>query len=198
MNVSLTPQAQRKEELRQTALAKRDRLSPRYRFDAAINLADIGAKTLKVTKGQVVAGYWPIRSEIDPKPLLSWLRKNEVRLCLPAVIDKTTIVFREFKEDSPIVQTGFGTFGPDEHAPLITPDIVFLPLAAFDQRGHRLGYGAGHYDRALARFAEQDIFPELIGLAYDCQEVDEVPNEPHDIALNKILTESDLRSFASA
>lgn len=189
---------ERKQLLRQTALKQRDHLSPRYRFDAAISLAKEGASSLNIAKDQIVAGYWPIRSEMDPCPLLSWLRKQEINLCLPVVLDSTTIAFRDFKEDSPLVQTGFGTMGPDENAKLVDPDIILLPLAAFDKTGHRLGYGAGHYDRALARFAERNIYPELIGLAYDCQEVEEVPNEPHDIALNKILTESGLRSFVSA
>lgn len=195
---SLEQQKEKKQTLRQLVLTQRDHLSPRYRFDAAISLAKEGAASLNLSNNQTIAGYWPIRSEMDPCPLLSWLRKQETRLCLPVVLDTTTIAFREFKEDSPLVQTGFGTMGPDENAALIDPDIILLPLAAFDNRGHRLGYGAGHYDRALARFAERNIFPELIGLAYNCQEVEEVPNEPHDIALNKILTESGLRSFVSA
>jgi len=70
-----------------------------------------------------------------------------------------------------------------------------MPLAGFDKRGHRLGYGAGHYDRALARFRAQGLEPLLVGMAFDCQEVPYVPNEPHDIALHHILTETGLRSF---
>lgn len=118
-----------------------------------------------------------------------------MRLCLPVVLDKETIAFREFLPDAELVQTGFGTMGPDKAAPLVDPAIMLMPLAGFDSRGHRLGYGTGHYDRALARFAARGLEPLLVGMAFDCQEVAHVPNEPHDIALHQILTETGLRSF---
>lgn len=190
--------AEKKLALRQEALSRRDALDPRYRFDASLAAAQKGSLAIEVTAGFVVAGYWPIRSEIDPRPLLSHLRERGARLCLPVVIDHVTIAFREFIADTQLVPMGFGTMGPDEHAPLIDPDLMLMPLAAFDLRGHRLGYGAGHYDRALARFAERGISPQLIGMAYDIQQVEHVPDEPHDIALQKILTESGLRSFDTA
>jgi 5-formyltetrahydrofolate cyclo-ligase len=123
------------------------------------------------------------------------MRDKGARLCLPVVLDKETIAFREFLPDAELVQTGFGTMGPDKTAPLVDPAILFMPLAGFDKRGHRLGYGAGHYDRALARFAGRGLEPLLIGMAFDCQEVPYVPNEPHDIALHQILTETGLHLF---
>jgi 5-formyltetrahydrofolate cyclo-ligase len=74
---------------------------------------------------------------------------------------------------------------------------MLVPLAAFDVRGHRIGYGAGHYDRAIARLQARNLIPKLIGIAFDCQEVEIVPDEAHDMPLDSILTESGLRSFAS-
>jgi 5-formyltetrahydrofolate cyclo-ligase len=75
---------------------------------------------------------------------------------------------------------------------------MLMPLAAFDQRGHRLGYGAGYYDRAIARMHERGLKPRLIGTAFECQKVERVPEENHDVALDEILTELGLRHFRKA
>ena len=182
-----------KQTLRQLVLAKRDNLDPRFRYQASVAAAEKGAAAIQAKPGTMVAGYWPIRSELDPRSLLATLRSNGCRLCLPVVLDRETIGFREFLPDTELVQTGFGTMGPDASAPLVDPEIMLMPLAAFDRRGFRLGYGAGHYDRALARFDQRGIKPLLIGFAYDCQEVDQVPNENHDVPLHQILTENGLR-----
>ncbi|MBV2144737.1 5-formyltetrahydrofolate cyclo-ligase [Falsochrobactrum sp. TDYN1] len=184
-----------KQALRREVLARRDALDPRYRYEASLSAAQEAEATIALPDKAMVAGYWPIRSEIDPRPLLSALRTKGARLCLPVVLDRETIAFREFLPDAELVPTGFGTMGPDEDAPLAEPAVMLMPLAGFDGRGHRLGYGAGHYDRALAGFSSRGLQPLLIGMAFDCQEVAYVPNEPHDIALNQILTESGLRFF---
>ncbi len=186
-----------KQVLRREVLARRDALDPRYQYEASLSAAKKGEEAIAVPAGTMIAGYWPIRSEIDPRPLLSALRAKGARLCLPVVLDQETIAFREYLPDAELVQTGFGTMGPGEEAPLADPAIMLMPLAGFDRRGHRLGYGAGHYDRALARFAVRGLQPLLIGMAFDCQEVEGVPDEPHDIALNQILTESGLRSLGA-
>ncbi len=184
-------------DARRSALIARDALDPRFRYQASLAAARHGEEAIPVSPGTMVAGYWPIRSEIDPLPLLSAFRAKGARLCLPVVLDRETIAFREYLPDAQLVQTGFGTMGPDEHAPLADPAVMLMPLAGFDRRGHRLGYGAGHYDRALARFAARGLRPLLIGMAFDCQELDHVPDEPHDIALDRILTETGLRTLAT-
>ncbi|MBN9045674.1 MAG: 5-formyltetrahydrofolate cyclo-ligase [Rhizobiales bacterium] len=184
-------------DARRSALIARDALDPRFRYQASLAAARHGEEAIPVSPGTMVAGYWPIRSEIDPLPLLSAFRAKGARLCLPVVLDRETIAFREYLPDAQLVQTGFGTMGPDEHAPLADPAVMLMPLAGFDRRGHRLGYGAGHYDRALARFAARGLRPLLIGMAFDCQELDHVPDEPHDIALDRILTETGLRTVAT-
>ena len=96
---------------------------------------------------------------------------------------------------APIVKTGFGTTGPGPEAAVLDPDILLVPLSAFDRNGHRIGYGAGHYDRAIDRLKAKGCTPTLIGIAFDCQEVASVPAEPHDVPLDGILTESGLRMF---
>jgi 5-formyltetrahydrofolate cyclo-ligase len=93
---------------------------------------------------------------------------------------------------------GFGTSGPGRDAAVLDPQLMLVPLAAFDAAGNRIGYGAGHYDRAIARLHARGMFPRLIGLAFDCQRVETVPAEPHDAPLGEILTESGLRQFPLA
>lgn len=188
---------EQKRTLRLQALARRDALDPGYRAEASLAAARHG-EAISFSPGTVISGFWPIRSEIDPRPLLFALRERGARLCLPVVLDRETIGFRELLRDAPLVDTGFGTVGPGPEAPMVDPELMLVPLAAFDSRGRRIGYGAGHYDRVLARLAEKGLRPLLTGFAFDCQEVAEVPDEPHDVRLHHMLTESGLRAVVSA
>lgn len=190
----MTTSRELKKELRLQALARRDALDPGWRIEASLDMAE-AADTFGVDPGDIVSGFWPIRSEADIRPLMFALREGGARLCLPAILDRTTIVFRELLREASLVDMGFGTMGPGEDAAVLEPSLMLVPLAAFDRRGHRIGYGAGHYDRAIARQHAAGHAPRLIGIAFDCQEVPLVPDEPHDIILSAILTESGLRRF---
>ncbi len=183
-----------KKELRLQALARRDALDPQRRIEASLGMAE-EAGTIGVEAGEIVSGFWPIRSEADTRPLLFALREQGARLCLPIVLDRTTIIFRELVRGAAMIDTGFGTLGPAEDAEVLEPSLMLVPLAAFDRRGHRIGYGAGHYDRAIVRQHAVGRKPRLIGIAFDCQEVPLVPDEPHDVVLDAVLTESGLRRF---
>jgi 5-formyltetrahydrofolate cyclo-ligase len=183
-----------KKQLRLDALARRDALDVEYRIEASLGMAD-RADVLGVDHGDVVSGFWPMRSEVDVRPLMFALRERGARLVLPAILDKTTIVFRELVRGAPMIDMGFGTSGPGPEAAVLDPTLMLVPLAAFDSRGHRIGYGAGYYDRAIARLIEQNRKPRLVGIAFDCQEVPDVPDEAHDVQLDAMLTESGLRAF---
>jgi 5-formyltetrahydrofolate cyclo-ligase len=187
-----------KRELRRTALARRDALEPSWRIEAALEMAAGAKDRIAVEAGAIVSGFWPMRSEADVRPLMFALREKGARLCLPAILDKTTMIFRELIRGAALVDMGFGTAGPDEQAETLDPDVMLVPLAAFDSRGHRIGYGAGYYDRAISKLTAAGRTPRLIGVAFDCQEVPEVPDEPHDVIIPEILTESGLRRFASS
>jgi 5-formyltetrahydrofolate cyclo-ligase len=138
----------------------------------------------------VVGGYWPIRGEADPRPLLAELLARGAILSLPVVTGEG-LLFRRWRTGAPLVPAGLGTFGPPTDAPLITPSILLVPLAAFDRRCHRLGYGKGFYDHTIARLAAAVPHPTLvtIGLAYAMQEVPHIPVEAHDRRLDVIVTE---------
>lgn len=185
-----------KKQLRLETLARRDALSPEWRIEASSRMAGAAAG-IQIEPGTIVSGFWPMRSEVDVRPLMFALREKGARLCLPAILDKTTIVFRELLRGAEMVEMGYGTTGPAENATVLDPALMLIPLAAFDRRGHRIGYGAGYYDRAIARLHAIGMKPRLIGIAFDCQEVDFVPDEPHDVIVSEILTESGLRKFGA-
>jgi 5-formyltetrahydrofolate cyclo-ligase len=182
-----------KKTLRREALGRRDALDPQARIEASLAAAETARDRLDIGPEDIVSGFWPIRSEIDPRPALFALAQKGARLCLPAILDAETIVFRELVRGAPLVDMGFGTAGPGPDAAVLQPTLLLIPLAAFDRRGHRIGYGAGFYDRAIARILVTGARPRLIGMAFDCQQVGTVPDEPHDVMLSEILTETGLR-----
>jgi 5-formyltetrahydrofolate cyclo-ligase len=134
----------------------------------------------------IVSAYWPMRSEADPRPILEGLHARIVPLCLPAIVDGR-MIFRRWAPYEPIVPGGFGTLVPQPEQPLVTPTILLVPLAAFDRRGYRIGYGKGYYDAVLAALA-----PVVsIGIAYGAQEIESVPDESHDRRLDWVVTEAE-------
>lgn len=183
-----------KKQLRLEALARRDALPVEWRIEKSLDMAAI-ADELAIEPGTVVSGFWPIRSEVDVRPIMYALMDRGARLCLPAIIDKTTIVFRELVRGAPMVDMGFGTYGPDASAAVLDPAVMLVPLAAFDHLGDRIGYGAGFYDRAISKLHARGLYPRLIGIAFDCQLIEDVPDEDHDVRLHELLSESGLRRF---
>jgi 5-formyltetrahydrofolate cyclo-ligase len=181
-----------KAELRRAALAARDGLAAEARADGAVAIAEVVAAAALplLPAGTVVAGYYPIRSEVDPRPLMRRLAALGARLALPAVgADGETLTFRLWCEGDGLVAAAFGLREPVASAEAVDPDVLVMPLAAFDGAGNRIGYGKGHYDRALARLDAAK--PRLaIGLAFACQRVDRVPAEAHDRPLDLVLTET--------
>ena len=184
-----------KKLLRNEALARRDALALDDRIEMSLQIAETGARELDLVPGEVVSAFMPMRSEVDVRPLMAAMAQKGGRICVPAILDKTTIEFRELVRGAPMIDMGFGTVGPGPEAAVLDPVLMLVPLAAFDAQGNRIGYGAGYYDRAIARLRDRGINPRLVAIAFDCQQVDAVPFEPHDVPLDAILTESGLRRF---
>ena len=183
-DTQVTP-SPRKAILRAEALARRDALDLDNRLEWDAELA-AHALALPVWNGDAgpVSAYWPMRSEADPRPILETLHKRGLPLCLPAIVDRR-MIFRRWAPYEPIVPGGFGTLVPAPGEPEVKPAILLVPLAAFDRRGYRIGYGKGYYDRALS-----ELGPTIsIGIGYAAQEIDAVPDEPHDRRLDWIVTE---------
>ncbi|MCP4185088.1 MAG: 5-formyltetrahydrofolate cyclo-ligase [Hyphomicrobiales bacterium] len=182
-----------KSELRELILKKRDGMDAEQRIDKSIAAAELANQHIEFDPGTVISGFFPIKSEIDPRPLMDYFRVRGAVLCLPVIIDKTKIIFRELVRGAELIDTGFGTLGPADDVRLVDPGIMLVPLSVFDRKGGRIGYGAGYYDQAISHLAEKGITPVTIGMAFDCQQYDLVPQEPHDIAMNAMITESGYR-----
>ncbi|MEM5582965.1 5-formyltetrahydrofolate cyclo-ligase [Roseibium sp. AS2] len=190
--IDLSSPATEKNILRKQALAKRAAMGELERIEKSLALAD-HAGTLPIPAGAIVSGFWPIRDEIDPRPLLDSLRRKGHPLCLPVVADPH-LVFRTLEPGAELVDAGFGTVAPGPAAATVQPRVLLMPLAGFDDAGNRIGYGKGHYDTAIT--ALEKTGPLLcIGLAFAAQEVDRVPTEAHDKPLDGILTELGYRAF---
>lgn len=185
-----------KDDLRAAALARRGALSAEARIDAAQSIA---APTLPVElpPGAVVAGYSPINNEIDPFPLMRALAGKGAALALPVIIARDhALIFRAWQVADNLVRGQYGIFEPSSDAAEVEPDIVLVPLAAFDRAGHRIGYGRGYYDRTLQNLrASKKI--TVIGVAFAVQEIENVPRLPHDEQLDCVLTERELIDLRS-
>jgi len=147
---------------------------------------------LAVPRGAVVSFYWPMGDEADPRALAQALAVRGAALALPALVAKgAPLTFREWREGDSLVAHSFGMLEPGPEAPEIVPDVLLVPLLAFDSRGHRLGYGGGFYDRTLASLARKTA----IGIAYAGQEVGELPTHARDHPLDMVVTERGVRRF---
>ncbi len=146
----------------------------------------------------VVAGYWPMRSEIDPRPLMKRYARAGWRLALPVTPAKGEgpLTFKLWTQLQALQTHAFGMLEPGSDAEIVRPDVVIVPMLGFDETGHRLGYGAGHYDRTLAALRAEGAVT-AIGLAFAGQEVDRLPTQDHDQPLDAILTEREYRAFAT-
>jgi 5-formyltetrahydrofolate cyclo-ligase len=191
-----SPTTPSKADLRAAALAARDALSEGQRAAAAHALAARGLP-FEIARGCVLAGYSPIRSEIDPVPLMRKLATSGARLALPTVTARgQSLSFRAWSPSDRLMLGPLGILEPSPAAAEVVPDIMLVPLAAFDSLGHRIGYGAGHYDHTFSHLRKIKAVTG-IGLAFAAQEIDGVPALSHDERLDFVLTETKVFDFRS-
>jgi 5-formyltetrahydrofolate cyclo-ligase len=163
--------------------------------DAAISAVQHFQSTIKIPEDAVVAGYWPMRNEFDPRPLMVMLGEAGHTLALPVVTGKDLpLVFRDWTPGNVLVEGGFGTQVPPASAREVVPDLALIPMLAFDTDGYRLGYGGGFYDRTLSGVPMRDQ-TVAVGLAFAAQETEFLPREAHDQKLHWIVTEQGTRTF---
>jgi len=148
---------------------------------------------LVIPPGAIVAGVWPLPGEIDLRPLWHALHARGGAVVLPETTQRgQALRFRRWVPGCAMRPEAFGTVCPEGE--LAIPDIIFVPLLAFDRRGHRLGYGGGYYDRTLAA----NPAARAVGFGFAAQEVPEVPAGPHDVPLGRIVTEGGAISLGKA
>lgn len=157
--------------------------------DAASRVAALVAASFAPGTGAVVAGYWPMRDELDPRPTLAALLGRGCRIALPVVAGEgQPLAFRAWELDEPLEPGPYGTVQPAAGADAVEPQLLLVPMLAFDRAGRRLGYGGGFYDRTLAALRGRHAV-QAIGVAYAEQEVEAVPAGPEDARLDGVVTE---------
>ena len=185
--------ASQKVSLRMEARARRKGLlvqHPEADWMAA-DKADEMLAALGLQKPGVLAIYKALGAEIDPRPLGDLLVKQGWSLALPAVeVEDGPLVFRAWKPGERLAHDLTGLPAPLTSAAEARPDLILVPLLAFDRTGGRLGQGGGHYDRTLAALRAGPNPPPAVGFAYSGQETPRLPREPHDQPLDGILTEA--------
>lgn len=179
-----------KTALRLEGLARRDAVPVSAREGAAQAIAARLLALPELAGAGVIAGYWPLRSEVDVRPALAALHDRGARIVLP-VVAEPHLLFREWTPGAALVRGPFGVEAPGPEAPTLRPDALLVPLARFDRARHRIGYGRGHYDRALAAL-ERDGPVIAIGVAFSVQEASIIPAEDHDRRLDLIVTEAEI------
>ncbi|TWI38113.1 5-formyltetrahydrofolate cyclo-ligase [Paracoccus sulfuroxidans] len=170
-----------KAELRRQALAARGAGGDQAR------LTQLLTEALAPHAGRVLAGYWPMRDEADPRPAMEAQGGEQ---CLPVVPGRDVpLVFRRY--DGRLESGSFGTSHPPPECPEMTPEVLIVPLAGFDRAGNRIGYGGGFYDRTLEKLRARGPVV-AIGLAFAVQELEAIPAEPTDQPLDMIITDREV------
>jgi 5-formyltetrahydrofolate cyclo-ligase len=193
----LTEIAQKKAALRNVALALRDALPAAERQSAA---AAIAARLfpLVITPSTVVSGFMPMKTEINPLPLLRKLADAGAQLALPCIAGRgKPLTMCTWQFGGPLKIGQWGIREPTTDAPEVAPDILIVPLACFDRQGHRIGYGAGYYDMTInALRAKKKAI--AIGIGFAVQEIPKVPATERDARLDLVLTEREVIDFRGA
>ena len=193
----MTPnEADPKALLRREALARRGKVEPAARVALSRRLAAEGLQLARLWRPRIVSVFYPLRDEPDTLLLLTALAEQGFATALPVVVGRgSALAFRLWRPGEPTRAGAMSIREPVEDAPVVEPDLLFVPLACFDRRGHRIGYGAGYYDRTLTNLrATKPV--HAIGVAYGICEISAVPYEAHDQTLDAILTEQETILFS--
>lgn len=200
MSASDTPIARQKAELRALAAARRRDLHARH--EAEGHPGEAALRRYRevfpaLPAGFPVAAYWPLADEFDPRVLIEALHGDGARIALPLVRGRgVPLRFRTWTPESEMRRGVFGVMEPPESAPEVVPALLFVPLLAWDASGYRLGYGGGYYDRTLAALRAGGGRVTAIGLAYEGQQVRQVPREETDMPLDWLISEQRVHRFA--
>ncbi len=183
-----------KDQLRADLRLRRKAIDPSSRqlLDKSINQAVL--ELVEQLHVSALSAYLPFDGEPDLRPALATLSRNGVQIALPVVaagIDGKILEFRLWDPATPLVKSTFGLSEPGatDTVPVSSLDLVLLPLVAWDESGRRLGMGAGYYDRALSSLADSSR-PLRVGIAYEAQKLAGLPEDPWDIRLHEVISES--------
>jgi 5-formyltetrahydrofolate cyclo-ligase len=180
-----------KTQLRTATLAKRDVLPAAERQQGA-EIVAARDFPLSIAPGTIASGFMPMRSEINPLPLMRKLAAQGAQLALPVIQGRgKPLLMRAWSFGAPLEARQWGIKEPTDDAPVVEPDVLLVPLACFDRAGHRVGYGAGYFDKTIrALRAKKSV--TAVGLAFAAQEIDHVPATEFDESLDLVLTEREV------
>jgi 5-formyltetrahydrofolate cyclo-ligase len=182
--------AEAKAAIRRDAQALRNALPAELRAQAA---ATIAARPFPraLPAGAILSGFMPLKSEINPVPLMQKLATAGARLALPVVCGRgKPLLMRAFAFGDPLASGVWGVREPKPDAPEVVPDVLLVPLLAFDRAGNRVGYGAGYYDLTIASLRAQGSVL-AVGIAFAAQQIAQVPATARDARLDLVLTEKE-------
>ena len=188
--------ALQKKRIRQEMLAKRRAIPAASHSPASQALAVHFEDHPILSHKKSFAGYHAIRGELDVLPIFERMQRWEKTTALPCVVGKDApLLFRKWSPGEPLTRDALGIQTPLQDATEIKPELVLVPVVAFDSFGNRLGYGGGFYDQTIARMRQTEKPPLIIGVAFGRQEVEILPTEAHDATLDGILTETGVSMF---
>ncbi len=144
------------------------------------------AQALPSCPGTLIGFYWPFKGEYDPRSLVRSLHAKGARLALPVVVEKARpLIFREWWPGIAMIRGVRNIPVPAASQP-VAPDVLLVPVVGFDRRGYRLGYGGGYYDRTLAAMPAK---PRAVGVGFGFSQIATIYPQPHDIAMDLIVTD---------
>ena len=182
--------------LRREKIAAREALAPERRQGSSLAIENHLAGMLQHCRPRILGFCWPFRGEFDCRPLVLRLLAEGVRSCLPLVTAAgAALEFRAWQPDSEMLTDRYGIHYPAA-GELLVPDVLLIPVNAFDAAGYRLGYGGGHFDRTLARLAAQGLRPLTIGVGFELARVPSISPTAYDIPLDAVVTEAGVSRFS--
>jgi 5-formyltetrahydrofolate cyclo-ligase len=185
-----------KRDQRRAAKAGRHAAASAAPVDAATLAAKHFLAHIPLRSGQAIAGYWPVGDEFDPRPILLAALDRGLVVGLPVVTARhMPLTFRCWRSGEAMAPGVMNIPVPTAASPAVVPDLLIVPLLAFDGSGYRLGYGAGHYDRTLAELRRGERPVLAVGLAYAGQEQAQVPHNAFDQPLDWVVTEREARKL---
>jgi len=194
VSVSAASISDQKTELRNATLAKRDAMPADLRQRGGEIIA-ARPFPVAIAPGTIVSGFMPLKSEINPLPLMKALAAAGAKLALPAIAGRgKPLTMRAYAFGDEFARGQWGIREPKPEAPEVFADVLLVPLACFDRAGQRIGYGAGYYDMTIRRLRDMKKVV-AVGIAFAGQEIAKVPATDRDERLDLVLTETDVIDF---
>ena len=181
-------------DIRKDYLSRRNKFDNKYSKYVSYEISKFAEEIVNSFVSSNIAGFYPFRNEINVLPLLKKLGELGSLICLPVIReDNSFLIFKKWSNNTKMVTGKYGILEPPESSENIIPDLLLVPLLAYDVSGNRIGYGGGFYDKTLQYLHSKNIDFISIGVAFKFQECDYIPSEKHDIKLNAILNEDGLK-----